>query len=94
MCIDWLQCAALCRLHICFVKIPHFHRYLINIFLIYGYTVCTHQQGIFLTFIIRVSGATKIPEITYAKLYFANLRYSGVTNEQKILNMVLLNFNI
>lgn len=65
---------------------------MINIFLIYGYTVCTQQQGIFLTFIIRVSGATKIPEITYAKLYFANLKYSGVTNEQNNIKYGLVQF--
>lgn len=56
MCIEWLQYDALSRLHICFVKISHFHCYLINIFLIYGYTVYTQQQDIFLTFIILVSG--------------------------------------
>lgn len=34
----------------------------------------------------------KMPEVTYAKLYFANLRYSGMTNEQNIIKYGFVKF--
>lgn len=92
---DWLQCAASCSLHVCFVKISHFHRYLINIFLIYGYTVYPHQQDIFLTFIIRVSGATnKFPKLLMQSCVLLILGSTLECQMKKKLNKGLLNFNI